>query len=97
MVLEVFKAIKGIGPAYVQDIFKIKDQPYNLRNPLSQIQAKKKTTNHGLRTFGYLGSKLWNDIPATLKNLSKKDISLFKSRLKDWSCPHPSRSDSPLL
>ena len=25
------------------------------------IQPKRKTTSNGLRTFSYLGSKLWND------------------------------------
>ena len=63
IVFEVFKSLKGISPVYIQDIFKTKNQPYSLRNPILLTQTKKNTTNFGLRSFGYLGSKMWNDLP----------------------------------
>ena len=82
MILEVFKAEKNISPVYIREIFREKHQPYFLRNPHPLIQTKKDTTNFGLRTFGYLGSKLWNELDPSLKNLSEEDIPLFKSLLK---------------
>ena len=48
------------------------------------VQPKKETTNFGLRTISYLGSRLWNELPFDLKNVSDTDISVFKSRLKQW-------------
>ena len=97
MVLEVFKAQNQISPVYIQEIFKNKLQPYSLRNNLPLIQAKKDTTNFGLRSFGYLASKLWNDIPTSIKNLSEKDIPLVKSLLKEWPGPDPTKYENPLL
>ena len=70
-------------------MFSRKDNGYELRDPLPLVQQKHDTTNFGLRTFSYLGSKLWNDFPSSLKiNIEDADILEFKSRLKLWSFPN---------
>ena len=97
IIFEVFKAQKGLSPIYIQEIFKKKDQPYFLRNPIPLIQDIKDSTNYGLKTFGYLGSRLWNDLPSHLKNIMKEDVLLFKSQLKDWPGPDQKRFMNPLL
>ena len=94
---KVFKSFKGINPVYIQNIFDVKDQPYFLRNPLLLIQTKKKTTNYGLRSFNYLGSKMWNDLPAHFKDISDVDITTFKSLLKQWPGPDCDASENPFL
>ena len=45
-------------------------------------QPKKRTTNYGLRSYSYLASKLWNDLPSHLQDLSNNDVIDFKLRLK---------------
>ena len=55
-----------------------------MRDSLLLVQPKKETTNFGLRTISYLGSRLWNELPCDLKNASDTDFSVFKSRLKQW-------------
>ena len=97
IILEVFKSLKEINPAYIRDISKPKDQPYFLRNPLLLIQSKMNTTNFGLRSYSYLSSKLWNELPADFKDIENVDINLFKSRLKEWSAPDQYTSVNPLL
>ena len=98
IVLEVFKSLKCTNPAYIQDIFEIKDQPHDLRNEIPLIQTKKNTTNFGLRTFGYLGSKMWNDLPAHLQDISDQvDVDIYKSLLKDWPGPNYDTAENPFL
>ena len=88
ILLEVFKSFKKVNPAYIQEMFIPKDQPYFLRNPHILIQEKTETTNSGLRSFSYLGSKLWNELPACYKDVENTDIYAFKSRLKNWTGPN---------
>ncbi len=40
MAIEVFKALQGISPPYIQDLFREKDVPYNLRAHKIVIQPK---------------------------------------------------------
>ena len=84
ILLEVFKSMKKSNPAYIQRMFSLKENNYFLRDPSLLTQPRRNTTNYGLRTFSYLGSKLWNDLPAELKVLSDTDIMEFNSRLKQW-------------
>ena len=97
IIIEVFKSLKHINPVYIQDMFELKDQPYSLRNPFLLIQTKKETTNSGLRTFSYLGSKLWNELPVHFKDLTDIDINEFKSRLRHWSGPNCDAWEMPFV
>ena len=68
-----------------------KETPYSLRDPSILIQPLTNTTNFGLRSFAYLGSKLWNDLENDFKNKIEnlEDItpSKFRSMLRKWSGP----------
>ena len=59
LILEVFKSIRKSNVPCLHDIFVLKEVPYDLRTPKLE-QPNRRTTNYGLRTFSYLGSKLWN-------------------------------------
>ena len=82
IILEVFKSLKGVNPAYIQDLLTIKEQPYSLRKSYMLVQGKKNTTNYGLRSFTYLGSKLWNDLPENFKRVTELEVSEIKYLLK---------------
>ena len=41
-----------------------------------------KTVNHGLESFSYLGSKLWDSIPSHMKKTDS--TSEFKHVIKTW-------------
>ena len=88
ILLEVFKSIKKTNPTYFQDLFESKDSQNSLRNPSLLVQPIVDTTNYGLRTFTYLGSKLWNDLPSSFKDIDDTDIDDFKIALKKWSGPN---------
>ncbi len=64
---EVFKALQDISPPYIQDLFKEKDVPYNLRASKIVIQPKCQSTTHGLNSLTYQGAKCWNSLPEQIK------------------------------
>ena len=83
----------------MKDLFKIKTQPYFLRDQILLVQPYTRTTTHGLRSFSYLGSKLWNTLPEEFKRtpISEIDVSLFKKWLQEWSFPDHDTFLNPLL
>ena len=87
ILVEVFKSLKHLNPPYIEEMIETKDVNYNLRDPQPLNQPKRNTTNYGLKTFSYLGTKLWNDMPNDMKCISDTDIHEFKSRLKHMVVP----------
>ena len=87
MVLEIFKSIHGLNPSCVQNLFTIKELSYTVRGGIKLVQPKRNTTRHGLRSFSYLGSKLWNDLSNDLKNYTSEEFYAFKSHLRAWPGP----------
>ena len=55
--LHVFKCLKSMNPAFLNDMFETKDLIYSMRNPTKLNQPKRRTTNYGIRTLSYLGPK----------------------------------------
>ncbi len=64
---EVFKALQGICPPYIQNLFREKDDPYNMKASKIVIQPKCQSTTHGLNSLTYQGAKLWNNLPEHIK------------------------------
>ena len=85
MILEVYKSLHGLNPACISDMFENKDTDYSFRDPSKIIQIKRNTTTFGLRSFTYLGSKLWNELPIDFKETV--DITDLKERLRHWDGP----------
>ena len=97
LILEIFKSLKGINPTYIKELLKEKEQPYSLRKPYMLVQEKKNTSNFGLRTFKYLGSKLWNDLPIYFKDIPNLDVSEFKYLLKNLHVPSQNCHENPIV
>ena len=86
ILLEIFKSTKQTNPSYIQELLSKKETPYYFRDPSLLIQPKTNTTNFGLRTFSYIGTKLWNDLENHFKheieNINGTKPSEFRSLLK---------------
>ena len=63
----MFKIIKGLSPAYLQDLFSICSTPYNLRDSEIKLNLPKPRTNYCKRALGYSGALLWNSLPVNLR------------------------------
>ena len=60
VVFEVFKSLYKLNaPCRHDDIFKINNTSYDVRVTKLE-QPMQRTTNYGLRTFSYIGSRSWN-------------------------------------
>ena len=86
LMLEVFKSIRKPNAPCLHDIFVLKDGPHDLRTPKLE-QPTRRTTNYGLRTFSYLGSKLWNEFLSDFDYTCDTDLDELKNFLKHWEGP----------
>ena len=77
LVTEVYKALNGLSPTYIQELFKEKNVPYSLRSSQIVIQPKSRTTTHGLNSLTYQGAKLWNSLPESIKGA--KNVKQFQT------------------
>ena len=60
-IIEIYKSFHHMNAECLHDLFKFNNTTYETRSH-KLIQPQRKTTSNGLRTFSYLGSKLWNDL-----------------------------------
>ena len=86
LAIEVFKCVHGINPDYLACKFNIVKTPYNFRDSSKLQQPKFDTVRFGYKSFSYYGSKLWNAIPAEIKN--EKTLDGFKCKISNW-CLRP--------
>ena len=70
-------------------MFKNNNTPYDVRATMLE-QPLRRTTDYGLRTLCYIGSRLWN-------LLVHMDLGQFKSLLKQWTGPKCDVSEMRLL
>ena len=83
--IEIFKCLKGISPPIMNDIFRLRNIPYTIRNPRDLDSRLPKTVYCGLETIAYKGPQLWQQLPAKIKKSSS--LVSFKQNIKQWKDP----------
>ena len=84
ILLLVYKAINGLSPSYISNLLSFCTSSYSLRscsNKLLQV-PRSKLKSYGDRRFSIAGPKLWNSIPASLRNADS--LNSFKKHLKTY-------------
>lgn len=94
--IHVFKCLKNMNPTPLNDMFETKVALYSMRNPNKLNQPKRRTTNYGIRSLSYIGSKIWNDLPFSL-DINSLELDEFKTLLNTWDGPDFSISVCPYL
>jgi hypothetical protein len=80
---ELYKIKQGKSVEMMK-VFDIpKQTPYNLRQNDQNVVPLVKTTNYGIKSFRYLSSHIWNQIPDDIKQA--KDVKSFKLLMQNWS------------
>ena len=82
--LIVFKAIHGLAPKYIEELFKVRQVPRSLRSsskPLLEI-PRSRMVRAGDRAFQHAAPVLWNNLPASLMYCDTLDT--FKLLLKTY-------------
>ena len=87
MILEVFKTVNRLNPSCLHDLFTKNEVVYDLRTQKLE-QPKRRTTTYVLRTFSYLGSKLWNLLASEYSEVNDIDYERLKFLIKYWAGPN---------
>ena len=87
MILDVFKTVNRLNPSCLHDLFTKNEVVYDLRTHKLE-QPKRRTTTYGLRTFSYLGSKLWNLLASEYSEVNDIDYERLKFLIKYWAGPN---------
>ena len=82
VMVEIYKTINHLNPAYVWEFFIKKDVPYNLRsNELCKIPSVN-SQQYGISSLCFRGSLLWNALNDEVK--LGTSINNFKKEVQQW-------------
>ena len=79
--VSAFKFCKGLGPAYMSDIYSLVDNPQTTRRSEYKLSKPLKYTNMGQANISYIGPKIWNNLPSECKLASNPNE--FKHKIKE--------------
>ena len=82
LVAEVYKAVNGLAPSYISDMFRQKTVDYDLRARKLITQPRFYTQTHGYHSLRNEGTRLWAMLPNCCKEA--KDIYTFKRMIVDY-------------
>ncbi len=74
IVTEVYKAINGISPEFLQDLFVINANVHDLRDNNKMMLYKFMTMTYGKHSIQYVAGILWNNINVDIK------------KYRQWKC-----------
>ena len=75
--LLAYKAVNGLAPSYLQDMFQ-----YSHHGHVLKLMIPSVTSRHGKRSFSYIGPKIYNNLPAHIT--SAENTKQFKVLLKTF-------------
>ncbi len=81
-VIEVYMALNGLSPKYMQCMFTLNKNNHNLHSDNKSVLPKCHTTNVRLKSFAYQAGCLWNQTVLEHVSHSLKD---FKTKILTWS------------
>ena len=91
--IEDYKYLNGYSPNIMNDIFKLRENTYNLRNFHIFQTENPHSLKYGLiaipyRAIPYRANQLWQQVPIDIREAAS--LTLFKNRIKIWQyedCP----------
>ena len=79
--MNTYKFCKGLGPAYMSDIFSLMENLQTTRRSVLKLALPFKHTKMGQNGISYIGPKVWNKVPSTCKLADNPNI--FKHKIKE--------------
>ena len=76
----IYKFFNNSAPAYYEEIYCPMKQSQVTRFSFQKLTLSCQKSNRGLRTLSYLGPRLWNNLPQSLK--ASNNANSFKHKLK---------------
>ena len=71
---------KGLSTDIRSDIFKFRENAYNLRNVHIVKSQNPKTKKFGFDSISYRASQLWKNVPEEIRN--SNSLLVFKEKIK---------------
>ena len=84
ILLFVYKAINGFSLSYISNLLSFYSSSYSLRSCSNMLLQGPRSNlkSYGDRRFSIAGPKLWNSLPASLRNADS--LNSFKKHLKTY-------------
>ena len=77
----MYKEANNIAPSFMNSIFRLSTNPYNLRNKQTYEVENIHTSKYGSETVSYMGPKTWALVPESIKN--SVSLQEFKAKIKE--------------
>ena len=85
----MYNVVSDMSPDIMNEVFKLRNTlHYNLRHTSHSSSDPIHSVYNGTESTSYLGPKIWEKIPAEIKN--KDSLDGFKKEIKKWKpteCP----------
>ena len=78
--IEVYKYLNGLSPDIMSDIFKLRENTYNMRNSQIFESQNTRTKKFGLDRIANRASQLWKNVPEEIRNSTL--LPMFKKKIK---------------
>ena len=83
LITEIFKVKSSLAPDIMEDIFELKEPPFNLRSESNYYTRRNfKTTYFGLLLIKHLALQIWELVPQSIRKC--KTLNEFKTKIKSW-------------
>ena len=80
LMTEVYKYQNGLSPDILSDIFKLRENTYNLRTFHICESQNIRTKKFGLDSIAYAASQIWKNVPEDIRNSTS--LPMFKKKKK---------------
>ena len=80
LMIRFYKYLNGPSPDIISDIFKLRENTYNLRNFHIPESQNPRTKKFGLDSIAYRASQLWKNVPEEIRNSTS--LPMFKKKIK---------------
>ena len=83
LMTEIFKTQNNLNPPFMNEVFRQRENIFNLRNGNQFVLPRIRTVKFGSETISYRGAQLWQRLPHEIRNV--ESLLQFKSKIKEWS------------
>ena len=84
LMIEVYKYLNGHSSDIINDIFKLRENMYNLQNFHIFQTENPRSLKYGLHAIPHRASQLWQQVPIDIREAAS--LALFKNPIKTWKC-----------
>ena len=82
--IEVYKYLNEHSPEIMNDIFKLRENMYDVQNFHIFETENACSLKYELNAILYPPSQLWQQVPIDIREVAS--LALFKNRIKTWKC-----------